>query len=446
MMRNLGFSLKGFPKIYILFLLLFLIFWSESADAANKNLISAGDRALAMGNMNNAEQIFIEAVAMNPEGYRALKSLAEIKVNLEKYKEADALIERLLSLEVTGGRIVLVYVDGEEEPQKAELVDETVLRNKIVESSLGKFSKPISAGHVEHYRLFFYKSGKVELVPKEQVRMKYIGIPRIIRERVAELGEKVKKKLIAMAGAGKEEEMVEVKGGCFMMGSEKGNANELPVHESCVSSFKMDKYEITQRNFQAVMDLNPSHFQGAELPVDSVTWMDAHEYCQEQGKRLPTEAEWEFAARAGTSTEFYWGEEYDPKMGNLCDRSCELNVRVEDGSDGFKNTAPIGSFPPNSFGLYDMAGNVSEWVWDSYDEGYYIISPKNDPKGYVPEQRVAVKGGPEALFLAERSASRKVVRGGAWENHFSSGRSANRKIFYPGYRIEGVGFRCAADL
>ncbi|MFQ5449583.1 MAG: SUMF1/EgtB/PvdO family nonheme iron enzyme [Nitrospinaceae bacterium] len=409
-----------------------------------ENLIEEGEKSFASDDVNGAEKIFSKAVEINPEGYRALKALAEIKVLLEKYDEANVLIDQLLALEVTGGRKVLVYFEGEPQPLEAELIDETVVKDGVAKSSMGKFIKPIASGPVEHYRLFFKKSGRVELLPKNQVQIKYVGIPRILRERVVELQEKVKKKLIATAGGGKREKMADLEGGCFMMGSTKGDADESPIHEVCVSPFKMDKYEVTQRKFQFVLNRNPSHFQGAELPVDSVTWMDANEYCKKLGKRLPTEAEWEFAARAGTATEYYWGEDFDPKMGNLCDSTCKLNVRSTEGSDGFKQTAPVGSFPPNPFGLYDMAGNVSEWVWDSYHEGYYFISPKKDPKGYLPPQTEKTEIGPEEIFLAERSASRKVVRGGAWENDFLSGRSASRKVFYPGYRIEGVGFRCAA--
>ena len=410
------------------------------------NLISQGDQAVKQDDLFGAEKIFTEAVKQNPEGYRALKSLAEIKVDLEKYKEANALIEKILALKITGGREVLVFFEGEPEPLEAELVDETIFKEGAAISSHSKFSKPVSEGQVEFYRLFFIKKGKIELVSKSQAQVKYIGIPRIIRERVLELHERVKKKLIALAGAGKPEEMADIKGGCFRMGSENGNANEIPVHEVCVSSFKIDKHEVTQQNFQFVIELNPSYFQGADLPVDSVTWMDANEYCKKSGKRLPTEAEWEYAARAGTTTEYYWGNVFDPKMGNLCDSACELNVRLIKGSDNFKHTAPVGSFPPNPFGLFDMAGNVSEWVWDSYHESYYIVSPKNDPKGFLPIQREETEGKPEEIFLAERSASRKIVRGGAWENDVLSGRPASRKVFYPGYRIEGVGFRCAADL
>ena len=229
------------------------------------------------------------------------------------------------------------------------------------------------------------------------------------------------------------------------MGSEKGGPLEKPVHEVCVSSFKMDAKEVTQVAFQSIMDDNPSHFPGGNLPVDSVTWMEAKGYCKSSGKRLPTEAEWEYASRAGTQTNFYWGDDYDAAKANFCDGSCELNVRVADSSDGFKNTAPVGSFPPNPYGLYDMAGNVSEWVFDTHDPSYYIMSPKDNPSGWVPLQTEEVQLGPEQDFLAERSASRKIVRGGAWESHPSAGWSASRKVYYPGYRIEGVGFRCAAD-
>lgn len=434
------------PLLLILMLVVLVCFWSKLCFAEKQDLISEGEQALALGDLDSAEMIFTKAADLNPEGYRALKTLAEIKSDLKKYEEANALIEKILALEVTGSRKVLIYRDGGPEPQKGELIDETVVKMGTVQAPDNKFMKTPQMEEIEHYRIFLVDSGKIELLPKSQTKIKYVGVPRIIRERVIELQEKVKKQIIASAGAGGKEQMVELKGGCFLMGSVKGNANEMPVHEVCVPSFKIDKYEVTQRNFQFRMNLNPSYFQGAELPVDSVSWMDANDYCAEVGKRLPTEAEWEYAARGDTTTTYYWGDEFNPKMANLCDSSCELNVRIKDGSDGFKNTAPVGSFPPNPFGLYDMAGNVSEWVWDSYFETYYNISPKNDPHGYVPNQKVAVKKGPETIFLAERSASRKIVRGGAWENHFSSARPANRKVFYPGYRIEGVGFRCATDI
>ena len=411
--------------------------------------IETGERLKTEKLYEQAGKAFAMAVEENPEGFRALKGLAEVQVLSGKYEEAERTIQKILALEVTSGRKVLVFLKDVEEPQEAELVDETVLKEgtRIVEKSA--FVKPGTAGIKTFFRLYYLKTGKMALVSKETARIKYIGIPRVIRERVEEMDARVKREVIASSvSENKPElnEMTEIQGGCFLMGSTRGDADERPIHEVCVSSFKIDTYEVTQAQFQYTMGRNPSHFLGPDLPVDSMTWMDGNDYCQKLGKRLPTEAEWEFAARAGTKTEFYWGEEVVSAKANFCDSACELNVRLETVSDGFKHTAPVGSFPPNQFGLYDMAGNVSEWVGDSYHEGYYIISPKDNPQGYVPVQKAVLEKGPEVIFLAERSASRKVVRGGAWENDALSLRSASRKVFYPGYRIEGVGFRCAKDL
>jgi len=266
----------------------------------------------------------------------------------------------------------------------------------------------------------------MKLVPKSQIRIKYLTLPRPIYDQVVKFKAQVENKLVATE-SGESGEMAELKGGCCIMGSNKGEVDEVPMHEVCVSPFKIDRYEVSQRNFLSMMGDNPSRFKGPLLPVDSVTWMEAEAYCKKQSKRLPTEAEWEYAARGGTSTEYYWGKKVGSKQANFCDNSCELNVRLVDVSDGFKHTAPIGSFAPNPFGLYDMAGNVSEWVSDWMMENYYRVSPKDNPKG-------------------PGYGEWKVVRGGAWENDGFAIRSANRKGFQPDYRIEGVGFRCAADL
>jgi formylglycine-generating enzyme required for sulfatase activity len=429
---------------------LFVLTWSVSpipALGASQNLISKGEAARAKGKMVLAEKFFTQAAADNPQGYKALKSLAEIKFEMGKVEEANDLIELLLALKVTGGRQVLVYLKDEKEPVPGELVDETVVKMEISEESSSRYIKNPMFVPTEYYRIFLSNDQKVKLFPKSQVSIKYVGIPRIIRERVVELQEKVKKKMIANASAGEPVEMIPLKGGCFQMGSDKGSPLERPAHKVCVSAFKMDKYEVTQKDFQAKMDGNPSLFPGADLPVDSITWMEATEYCKKSGKRLPTEAEWEYAARGGTTSEFYWGEQIEQGKANFCGRECVLNIRYPAISDGFKNTAPIGSFSPNPFGLHDMAGNVSEWVFDSYHEGFYITSPKENPQGALLQvSQKPRQGEPDSLFLAERSASRKVVRGGAWETTAFMLRPSSRKVFYPGYRIEGVGFRCAADL
>ena len=302
-------------RMVSLFIVIFSLF-PNVCFAENQNLISKADQALAVGDLDNAEKLLAEAVKFNPEGYRALKALAELKFQLEKHEEADALIDQILKLEVTGGRKVLVFIEGEEKGRKGELIDETITKMVAPKTSGSKFVRPGALVPVEHYRIFLMDSGKAEFMPKSAVRVKYIGIPRVLREHVVVLREKVKKRIIALTKANVPEEMVPVKGGCFLMGSEKGGPLEKPVHEVCVSSFKMDVKEVTQVAFQSVMDNNPSHFPGGDLPVDSVTWMEAKEYCISLGKRLPTEAEWEYAARAGTHTNFYWGDDYDATKAN----------------------------------------------------------------------------------------------------------------------------------
>jgi formylglycine-generating enzyme required for sulfatase activity len=141
--------------------------------------------------------------------------------------------------------------------------------------------------------------------------------------------------------------MVSIKAGCFLMGSKMGDPDELPVHEVCISPFKLGAYEVRQKNFQAVMGVNPSENVGADYPVDSASWLDARDYCKKLALRLPLEAEWEYAARGGTQTEFYWGNKVGGKEANFCDSTCELNIRESRVSDGFRHTAPVGSF----FGL-----------------------------------------------------------------------------------------------
>ncbi len=203
----------------------------------------------------------------------------------------------------------------------------------------------------------------------------------------------------------------------------------------------MGKYEVQQKNFQAVMGTNPSQNVGADLPVDSLTWDEASDYCKKIGMRLPTEAEWEYAARAGATTPFYWGPTVSGKEANFCDSACELNIREPRVTDGFKHTAPVGSFPPNPFGLYDMAGNVSEWIqdWMGVEKNYYLVSPEKDPPGLRPDLEACMR----VDCIGAQSITYKVYRGGAWNENAGALRSANRRASHFQLRAEGTGFRCA---
>ena len=224
-------------------------------------------------------------------------------------------------------------------------------------------------------------------------------------------------------------EFVLIPAGEFDMGSpetEKDRAaDEGPVHKVKISkSFYMSKYEVTQDLYSTVMGSNPSMFKKGNRPVERVTWQEAAAFCERLSEtydgsyRLPTEAEWEFACRAGTQTRFYFGD--DPGYSQLERYAwCSKNSGA--------TTQPVGSKNPNSFGLYDMHGNVWEWCSDWYAEDYYNRSPDVDPQG-------------------PHSGVKRVFRGGGWLLSARCSRSAVRGAGLPNGRSNRGGFRVVLDM
>jgi formylglycine-generating enzyme required for sulfatase activity len=254
-------------------------------------------------------------------------------------------------------------------------------------------------------------------------------------------GLSVKENNAALASKKNPKGMVLIPGGEFIRGTtskeaqsvclknndhckEKWFKDEEPLHSVKLNGYYLDTHEVTQEDYQRVMTKNPSEFKGSSLPVESVTWYEAMEYCEKVGKRLPTEVEWEWAARGGKQGTFAWGDEAESNRANFCDRSCDKRWKEKQFEDGYSHTAPVGSFPANDFGVYDMAGNVYEWVLDWYDEDYYKKKPHDNPKG--PEK-----------------GSRKVIRGGSWINYSVGVRPSDRTDAKPSKKIDFVGFRCA---
>ncbi len=240
-------------------------------------------------------------------------------------------------------------------------------------------------------------------------------------------------------GGGVGLEMVEVPGGSFLMGSPDTEANrskdEGPQHQVTVPVFWMGKYEVTQAQYQAVMGTNPANFKGSNLPVEQVSWNDAMEFCQrlsaKTGReyRLPSEAEWEYAARAKTTTPFAFGETVTPELVNY-----DGNYPYGNAAKGAyrEKTMDAGaSGAANGFGLFDMHGNVWEWCLDHWHENYGGLVSNAPTDG--------------AAWLSGGDSTLRVLRGGSWNGDAGHCRSALRGGNEQGKRNLLIGFRVAAS-
>ena len=217
-------------------------------------------------------------------------------------------------------------------------------------------------------------------------------------------------------------EFVLVQGGCFRMGDKNGREDATPEHKVCVGSFSIGKYEVTQEQWKKVMDWNPSAFRqcGPNCPVTNVSWEDAQDFIAKLnakgGKhyRLPTEAEWEYAARSRGKKEVYSG-------GNKIDAV----AWYQDNSG--KTIHPVGQKRPNGQGLYDMSGDVWQWVSDWYDVTYYGKSPMKNPQGPA-------------------TGSGRVVRGGSWNDEEWFAQTSTREAKDPRFRGFQTGLRLAVSV
>ena len=265
--------------------------------------------------------------------------------------------------------------------------------------------------------------------------------------------------------------MVLIPAGEFWMGSPdgEGDKDEHPRHKVALSAFYLDKYEVTNQRFEQFVrdkgyrttaeqegkayaltsmgkweEVSGAHWrkpEGGETvfvsnreehPVVSVSWEDAQAYCRWKGKRLPTEAEFEYATRAGTETKYWWGNGNpgSRQVANIGDESVKRQYSdwtiMTGYDDGYVRTAPVGSFEANPFDLHDMTGNVWEWTADWYDDQYYKNSPPKNPKG-------------------PSKGDDRVLRGGSWDDAPVDVRSAGRLWFTPTLRYDSFGLRCAQD-
>ncbi|HSH02775.1 MAG TPA: formylglycine-generating enzyme family protein [Anaerolineae bacterium] len=249
--------------------------------------------------------------------------------------------------------------------------------------------------------------------------------------------------------------------GTFMMGNAAGHSDEQPVHEVYLDDFSLGKTEVTNEMFAAFVAATgyqttaeqrgsafvfadatwvvvpdaywaaptgpDSNIEGlANYPVIHISWYDAHAYCQWVGGRLPTEAEWEKAARGPESFLYPWGNQFDGHNLNYCDAQCNTTWSDTTIDDGYPQIAPVGHYPAGAspYGALDMAGNVWEWVADWYDSQYYDHSPPDNP-------------------LGPPTANYKILRGGAWDDQPAYTRTTFRDWSAPTNANATTSFRCA---
>jgi formylglycine-generating enzyme required for sulfatase activity len=223
-------------------------------------------------------------------------------------------------------------------------------------------------------------------------------------------------------------EMVMIPGGKFLMGSKDDpfadpppSKDEMPQHEVSIKSFSIGKFEVTQEQWYELMGTLPSNFKGRSLPVERISWVEAQEFVkklsEKTGKsyRLPSEAEWEYAARAGSQAAYSFG-----------DNKSELSLFGWFSSNANYQTHPVGKKSPNTFGLFDMNGNVWEWVHDCYNSNY--VGAPADGSAWVVE-----------------SCPKRVLRGGSWQSFSQYLRSADRHNETATNRYQDFGFRVARD-
>jgi formylglycine-generating enzyme required for sulfatase activity/uncharacterized caspase-like protein len=260
------------------------------------------------------------------------------------------------------------------------------------------------------------------------------------RGQEVELHHQISEHRTEELGKGIVLEMVSIPGGSFLMGASKTESgrlkNEQPQHSVTVKPFLMSKYPITQAQWKVVasfpkihrdLELNPSQFKGAERPVEQVSWHDAVEFCARLSKkteheyRLPTEAEWEYACRAGTTTPFHFGETITPDLANY---DCNYSYKSAPKRNYRKQTSPVGDFRfANAFGLFDMHGNIWEWCLDPWHENY-DDAPMNG-----------------SAWITDNQNQLRVLRGGSWYNDPRDCRSAFRYHWDLDDRLNRIGFR-----
>ena len=404
--------------------------------------------ALAEPKGKNATEAFFQVLKVapgHPEAYKGLEEvsskaldIADKAIGKKDYRDAEKHIS--IAQKATPGSVAAMKMDqrlrdtiaaerkAEEAAKKADQAatakkkDEEDRKAREAQAAKLKAEQKAKAQEAEEAKL---KAEQAAMAKKKAAPEAKAKKEAEAKQAAAPEEEKPASKPAAKAPAG----MVAVGGGCFQMGDlfKEGEPEERPAHKVCLGDYFIDAQEVTQQDYLNAVGKNPSEFSKcSNCPVENVTWSEALKFCEIMGKRLPTEAEWEYAARErgkkvrfGTGKDIITGAEANFNAGS------KVQAYSKEGPYN-KKTTPVKSYPPNSLGLYDMTGNVWEWVGDWYDRKYYSNKVVDNPQGPAGNRN-----------------NIKVLRGGAWYSTAGAVRASVRERYDASRRNEQIGFRCA---
>ncbi len=347
---------------------------------------------------------------------QVLRPYVEYAEKLDEYAQT---LEEMMTIRFPFDEVMATDIEDYESYLGLRPTDQQAIKERIISPRQAEFDRQLQAAQRQEaaQRLNQQHQEEAERLQRqqaEQLRQKQLEAEK--RLEAERQRAKSSQELTLDLGQGIILELLRIPAGKFMMGSNERD-NEKPIHEVTIQPFYLGKYPITQEQYQAVMGSNPSHFKGAKLPVEQVSWDDAVKFCEKLSQndkkyRLPSEAEWEYACRAGTQTQYCFGD----------DESKLEDYAWYDENSG-STTHPVGEKKPNAFGLYDMHGNVWEWCSDRWHENY---------------EKAPTDGSSWETGTVENY---RALRGGSWYDYARNCRSGLRNWLGADLDDNDCGFR-----
>jgi len=422
-------------------------------DASAKEFFAKVQQLIWVGEIEKARDNCIELIHLRPQSHEAYFLLASLQYKLEEFKKSITTLETALTIKT--------------DPIYLELLGDALTASGSDKKAIEAYSKAIgnhpSPRQIEQKR----NALQAKLAPPVKPTVIPAATPQPTSQKTQSppptpappaqskppkqepskatppvspppAGQYASSSFVLDCGEGVTLDLVKIPAGKFMMGSDDGSSDEKPAHEVTLNRFWMGKFTVTQKQWQTIMGDNPSGFKGENLPVECVSWHSARAFCRKLSEktgrevRLPTEAEWEYACRAGTTTPFYFGKTITTDQANY--NGNHPFSSDDPYGDYREQTVDVDSFEPNAWGLYQMHGNVWEWCLDEWHDSYR-----------KPDR--LKQNGNEAwgkLDVAETDNRIRMLRGGSWYFNAWFCRSAFRSRWFADFRGSIDGFRVVA--